>query len=91
MGTGPAGVKALLQKEQGVLQAFTSAAPSDIKPSLSVISNEFNKVVSILAKHHYSFLQAEPELANVHFNSPAVQQAEAKIKAWGQAKCGLKG
>ena len=91
VGTGPAGLKAFLQKEQGVLQAFVSAAPSDIKPSLNVISNEFNKVVSILAKHHYSFVQAEPELAKLNFNSAAVKQAEAKIKAWGHAKCGLKG
>lgn len=91
MGTGPAGMKAFLQKEQGVLQAFTSVAPSDIKPSLSVISNEFNKVVSILAKHHYNMQAALTDLNNVHFNSAAVQQAEAKIKAWGKAKCGLKG
>lgn len=91
VGTGPAGLKAFLQKEQAVIQAFVAVAPSDIKPSLSVISNEFNKIVSILAKHNYNFVQAEPALVAVDFNSAAVKQAEAKLQAWGKANCGLKG
>jgi hypothetical protein len=90
VGTGPAGLKAFLGKEQGVLQAFVAVAPSDIKPSLNVIYSQFNKVVSILAKNHYNFVQAEPELVKVNFDSAAVKQAEAKLNAWGKNTCHFK-
>jgi hypothetical protein len=89
VGTGPAGLKAFLQKEQTILQAFVSVAPSDIKPSLNVIYGQFNKVITILAKHHYNLMQAEPELARVNFDSPAVKQAEARLQAWGKTTCHL--
>jgi hypothetical protein len=87
LAAGPAGIKAFYTKLGSEYQGLIAVAPSDIKPSLQVLYNDFVKLNDVLAKYKYDLQKAAPSLvADAKlFSSPATKAAVAKVDAWGKA------
>lgn len=89
----PTKMKQGLTTLMAAYQQIVNAAPADIKPSLALVVNDFQKFVNIMAAHGYSEKKALPALEAQGTNpldSPATKAAIKKLEAWGKANhCSL--
>lgn len=89
--SNPAKMKSGLTTLMAAYQQIVNAAPSDIKPSLAVVVNDFQKFVNIMAAHGYDYKKALPAMeaqGTNPFQNAASKQAIRKLNAWAKAnKC----
>lgn len=83
----PSKMKSGLTALMAAYQQILNAAPSDIKPSLAVVVNDFGKFVNILAAHGYDYKKALPAMeaqGTNPFDNAAAKRAERKLEAWAK-------